>query len=257
MHQINSKNMRIGSSNPTFGKKIFNNAEYVEGQGVMTVGGTVNKTILLFLLVALSATITWKMAFGSTNPGLVKMLMIGGGIGGFVMALITAFKPKYAMYTAPVYALLEGLLLGAISAFIDMTVYPGIAFQAVGATFGVFIVILFIYKTGIIKPTQKFKQGLIAATFGIAIFYLLNMILGWLGYGINLGQLGWMGIGIQAVIVIVAALNLVLDFDFINQGSEQGLPKYMEWYSAFGLMVTLVWLYLEILRLLSLLANRN
>jgi uncharacterized YccA/Bax inhibitor family protein len=178
--------------------------------------------------------------------------MTGGILGGFVVALVTIFKRNWSPFTAPIYALLEGLALGGISAIFELR-YPGIAIQAVGLTFGTLFVMLLAYKTGIIRATQGFKVGVIAATGGIAVFYLIGMVLRvFLHYQVPVIYAGgiW-GILFSLFVVIVAALNLVLDFDLIESGVNGGAPKYMEWYGAFGLMVTLIWLYLEILRLLG------
>jgi uncharacterized YccA/Bax inhibitor family protein len=183
--------------------------------------------------------------------------MIGGGIGGFVVAIITVFKRQWAGITGPIYAVLEGLFLGGISAFFEAQ-YPGIVVQAVSLTFAILFVLLFAYKTRIIKPTENFKLGVFAATGGVMMLYLVSFILNL--FGVPVGYLhdnSLLSIGISVVIVIIASLNLVLDFDFIEQGAASSAPKYMEWYAAFGLMVTLIWLYIEILRLLSKIASRN
>ena len=183
--------------------------------------------------------------------------MIIGLIGGFVMAMVTIFKKEWSPVTAPIYALLEGLVLGGISAVLELR-FPGIAMQAVALTFGTLIALLLAYSSGLIQATEHFKLGIIAATGGIAVFYLATVVLGFFGvqmfapvYGA-----GPIGIGFSIFVVIIAALNLILDFDFIENGVRAGAPKYMEWYGAFGLMVTLIWLYLEILRLLSKLRRR-
>lgn len=246
--------MALGrSSNPVLSQKFLDSITNLENNDVMTVKGAINKTAILFLLVVLSATVTWKLAaVQNVMAGTLSMVGLFGGLG---FALVTIFKKDWAHITAPIYALFEGLFLGAISAFIN-TMYPGIAIQAVGITFGVLLTMLVIYKTGIIKVTGKFTKGLMAATGGILIFYLINMVLGFFGAGISLANMGWLGIGIQAAIVIIAALNLVLDFDYIERTAAANVPKKIEWYAAFGLMVTLIWLYLEILRLLTLLARR-
>jgi len=172
------------------------------------------------------------------------------------MALVTIFKPVWAPVTAPIYALLEGLALGAISAYFQAR-FPGIVIQAVALTFGVLFALLLAYRSGLIPVTENFRLGIVAATGGIAIFYLVAIGLGFFGIRIPMLHEGsWLGIGFSVFVVIIAALNLVLDFDFIEKGAEQGAPKVMEWYAAFGLIVTLVWLYLEILRLLSKLRSR-
>ena len=197
------------------------------------------------------------MFYASGNPAAVMPWMIGGAIGGFVVALITVFKKTWSPITAPIYALLEGLFIGCISSTFEAR-YPGIVIQAVGLTFGTLFGLLVAYKTGIIKATENFKLGVVAATGGIALIYFVSIILGFLGIGVPfIHESGLLGIGFSLFVVVIAALNLVLDFDFIEHGAEQGAPKYMEWYAAFGLMVTLVWLYIEILRLLAKLRDRR
>jgi len=249
------------SSNPVLSEKVFVNSRSGSLEESMTVNGTVNKIgLLLFFLVA-AASYTWGL-FNETNiPGqmnsAVMPWLIGGAIGGLVLALITTFKPIWSSYTAPVYALCEGLMLGGLSAMMN-AYYPGIVFQAVGLSFATLFAMLFAYKTGLIKVTQKFKAGVIAATGGIFVFYMLNWILGMFGIGFDfMNGSGMMSIGISLFVVVIAALNLVLDFDFIEKGAQSGAAKYMEWYAAFGLMVTLVWLYVELLRLLAKLASRD
>jgi uncharacterized YccA/Bax inhibitor family protein len=183
--------------------------------------------------------------------------MILGLIGGFIVAMVTIFKQSWAPVTAPIYALLEGLVLGGISAITNAR-YPGIGIQAVGLTFGTLFVLLLAYSSGLIKVTDKMRLGIVAATGGIAVFYLLEMVLGFFGiHFTTINGAGPVGIVFSLFVVAIAALNLVLDFDFIERGVSVGAPKYMEWYSAFGIMVTLVWLYLEILRLLSKMRSRN
>jgi uncharacterized YccA/Bax inhibitor family protein len=183
--------------------------------------------------------------------------MLGGMLGGFVFAMVTIFKKEWSPVTAPIYALLEGLVLGGLSAVFDQR-YPGIGIQAVSLTFGTLFVLLLAYSSGWIKVTEKLRLGIVAATGGIAVFYLAELVLGFFGIQfVSINGSGLIGIGFSLVVVTVAALNLVLDFDFIEQGVKVGAPRYMEWYGAFGIMVTLVWLYLEILRLLSKLRSRN
>jgi uncharacterized YccA/Bax inhibitor family protein len=178
-------------------------------------------------------------------------LLWTGVIGGLIFCLITSFKSEWAPITAPIYALLEGLVIGGLSAFFEMA-YPGIVVQAAGLTFGTLFVMLMAYKSGLIQATEKFKLGVIAATGGIALLYLVSLVMSMFGKPIGfIHEGGTFGILFSGFVVVIAALNLVLDFDFIRQGSEQGAPKYMEWYGAFALIVTLVWLYLEILRLLA------
>lgn len=248
------------TSNPIFGKSFTNTGTLV-GEKTMTVQGTINKTLLLFGILIFGAYYTWHLFFSAATmeaaQSAIYPWMIGSAIAGFIVAMVTSFARKLSPFLAPLYAFLEGLFLGAISAFFE-AMYPGIVIQSVGLTIAVFFMMLFLYKTQIIKVTRKFFMGVMAATFGIAIFYLIGFILSLFGMqvGILYGN-SLMSIGISLVIVVIAALNLVLDFAFINNAAESGMPKYMEWYGAFGLMVTLVWLYIEILRLLSKISSRN
>ncbi len=245
------------TSNPTLNQKIIRNYTYqTTDTGVMTIQGTINKVILLFLLTLGGAFFTWNK-FLTAGPAAVQGWIAIGGIGGFVIAMITVFNKKRAGILAPIYAVFEGLFLGAISAFFAAA-YEGIVMRAVMLTLAVLFSMLFMYKSGVIKVTQKFRAGVVAATVGIAVAYFFSFILRL--FGMNMSFMyggGTMGIIISLVIVGVAALNLVLDFDFIDRGSQAGLPKYFEWYGAFGLMVTLIWLYLEILRLLAMLSGRD
>lgn len=239
----------LRTSNPALNEKVFQ-GQVAFGEA-MTLQGTVNKTGLLLLCVVATAAWTWGLAH-SNVPEAALPWMIGGLIGGFVVALVTIFKKTWAPITAPMYALLEGLALGGISAMFEK-MYPGVAIQAVGLTFGTLFVMLLAYKTRAIKATQGFKLGVIAATGGIVVLYVVEMVLGMFFHiqvpAIN-GSGPW-GIAFSLFVVVIAALNLVLDFDMIETGVRGGAPKYMEWYGAFGLMVTLIWLYLEILRLLG------
>ncbi|HEY5780494.1 MAG TPA: Bax inhibitor-1/YccA family protein [Lysobacter sp.] len=224
----------------------------------MTLTGTVNKTGLLLLLCVITATFAWSQiqftADGAVGAG---PYVWGGAIGGLVLALATTFKPTWAPVTAPLYALVEGFFLGAISAMYNH-LYEGIVLQAVMLTFGTMFALLFAYRSGLIRATENFKLGVVAATGGIALLYLVTMGLGMFGIRIPyIHESGLIGIGFSLFVVVIAALNLVLDFDFIESGVEQNAPKYMEWYGAFGLMVTLVWLYVEFLRLLAKLQSRD
>lgn len=245
------------SSNPAMSSRIFENSRALDSQsGPMTIAGTINKVGLLIFLVIAGATYTWRMAIGE-NPVGAQTYVIIGAIGGLVLALITIFNPKSAPFTAPVYALLEGLFLGGISAMINMK-YTGIPFQAVILTLGTLFSMLFLYRSGRIRATPKFRRGVFMATGAIFFAYLMSFVLSL--FGMNLGFLhnaGPLGILINLVVIVVAALNLILDFDFIERGVQMSAPKYMEWYGAFGLVVTLVWLYIEFLRLLSRFAGRN
>ena len=217
----------------------------------MTIEGTVNKTALsLFLLVG-----TGYFTFNPINPAIIFTC----GIGGFIVAIITVFKKQWAPITVPIYAILEGALLGGIS-FMYNSLYDGIVTNAIFLTVGILLALLTAYRSGIIKPTENFKLGIFAATGGIALVYFVNFIMGFFGSSMGIMQIdnaSPLSIGFSIVVVIIAALNLVLDFDFIEEGAENGAPKYMEWYGAFGLLVTLIWLYLEILRLLAKLNSRR
>lgn len=244
----------LRTSNPALNEKAFR-GEVAIGEA-MTLQGTVNKTGLLLLCVV--ATSAWTWGLGHSNaPEATIPWMVGGLIGGFITAIVTIFKKTWSPITAPLYALLEGLVLGGISALLEKT-YHGIAVEAVGLTLGTLFVMLLAYKTGMIRATEGLKLGIIAATGGIAIFYLVEMVLSFVFHfqfaAIN-GS-GPLGIAFSLFVVVVAALNLVLDFDMIETGVRGGAPKYMEWYGAFGLMVTLIWLYLEILRLLAKVRRR-
>lgn len=245
------------TSNPALSAKSFGGFVGVRPDSeTMTIQGTVNKTAILLAIVIVTAIWPWRLLFESGNPALVIPWLMIGGIGGFVVAMITIFKKNWAPATAPIYAGLEGLALGSISALYQAQ-RPGIVIQAVALTFGTLAVMLAAYKTRAIKATENFKLGVIAATGAIALVYLLSFVLGLFGVNLGIFSNGLVGIGISLVVVFVAALNLVLDFDFVEKGAERGAPRYMEWYGAFGLLVTLVWLYLEILRLLSKLNNRR
>jgi uncharacterized YccA/Bax inhibitor family protein len=248
------------TSNPALGENTFRNLAgtgyggSIEAAGRMTLSGTVNRTGILLVCAIASAAWTWHLFLQSRDFADVAPLMVVGLVGGFICAMVTVFKKEWSPVTAPIYALLEGLVLGGLSAAMDLR-YPGIAMQAVALTFGTLFVLLLAYRSGLIQVTQKFRLGIIAATGGIMVFYLLEMVLGFFGVRfVAINGSGPIGIGFSLIIVAVAALNLVLDFDFIERGVQYGAPKYMEWYGAFGIMVTLVWLYLEILRLWGALA---
>jgi len=220
------------------------------GEGVMTLEGTVHKTGLSLLIVLAGAAITWNM----TQP---VLLMILGALGGLVLALVIAFKKTAAPYLTPAYAFLEGLFLGGVSAMYQAR-FKGIVIMAVGLTLGTLTALLAAYSARLIRATENFKLGVFAATGGIALLYLVSMVMGMFGKRIPfIHEAGPIGIAFSAVVVIIAALNLVLDFDFIERGAASGAPKYMEWYGAFGLLVTLIWLYLEILRLLSKIMGKD
>ncbi len=216
----------------------------------MTVNGTITRALILLVLVVSSALFTWGRVMSGDVAGAVPW-MVGGGIGGLVFCLVTCFAQRASPITAPLYAVCEGLLLGALSAFMQAR-YKGIVLEAVLLTAGTLFGLLLTYRLGLIRATEKFKLGVFAATAGIAVVYLVSMLLNLFGKNIPyIHESGAIGIGFSLVVVVVAALNLVLDFDFIERGEAVGAPKYMEWYGAFGLMVTLVWLYIEFLRLLA------
>lgn len=242
------------SGNPTLNDKAFERQGQAYGRDTMTIDGTVNKAFIMLVLLMAGAFVAWNNYFAGGN---VIPFAIGGAILGFVLALIISFAPKTAPYLAPVYAVAEGVFLGAISANYE-SYYDGITLQAALLTMGIFVALLLAYRTRLIKATENFKLGVFAATAGIAIVYLLSWVLGMFGVTVPyLHDSTPLGIGISAFIVVIAALNLVLDFDFIENGARQGAPKYMEWYGAFGLLVTLVWLYLEIVRLLAKIRSRD
>src|SRR6185369_3780535 len=242
------------TSNPALSANTFR-LPYAEMGETMTISGAVNKTGILLICAVLTAGWSWNRFTVSPETAVLPLMI--GLIGGFIVALVTVFKKEWALVTAPLYALLEGLVLGSVSAMYEAR-FHGIAMQAVGLTFGTLFALLLAYRAGVIRATEKFKLGVAAATGGIAIFYFAEFVLGFFGIHFStINGSGGIGIGFSVVVVIIAALNLVLDFDFIENGARSGAPKYMEWYAAFGLMVTLVWLYLEILRLLSKINSRR
>ena len=243
----------MNSNNPFFKNKTFTNtsaaaevheATVIDRNETMTVSGTINKSFLMLILLIASAAVTWSMA----NP---IVFAIGGAIVGFILVLIAAFKPQYSGFLAPGYALFEGLFIGGISSIFEV-MYPGIVIQAVSCTFVTFMVCFGLYKYEIVKVTERFKSVVLAATLAIATYYLISWLLSMFTsfQPVHHGN-SWMSIGISAFVIVIAALNLFLDFDQIEKGVQQKMPKYMEWYGAMGLMITLVWLYIEFLRLLS------
>lgn len=244
------------TSNPALNERAFRGELGAFGEP-MTLQGTVNKTGVLVLCTIATAAWTWHLFMESRSPMSVMPLMWIGVIGGFVVAMATVFKKTWSPVTAPMYALLEGLALGGISSILEVR-FPGVAIQSVSLTFGTLLVLLLAYRSGLIRVTQKFRLGVIAATGAIFLFYLVQFVLGFFGvHFATVNGTGAVGIGFSLIVVIIASLNLVLDFDLIESGVRAGAPKYMEWYGAFGLMVTLVWLYLEILRLLTKLRGRD
>ena len=248
------------SSNPVMNEKAYRQAaegtldsdmaQQGEAQArPMTVQGAINKSFILFGILLLATGV----GFLYPNP----LFMWGGAIGGLVVVIITSFKVHWSPITAPIYAALEGLFVGAVSA-VFASAYEGIIFQAVTLTFGLLFMMLFIYKTGIIKVTQKFRTGVVMATGAVLLVYVANLVLGF--FGINMPFLhdgGWMSIGISLVIIGIASLNLLLDFDNFEKGEKYGAPEFMEWFSSMGLLITLVWLYIEILRLLAMLSSNE
>ena len=245
-----SKHLALRSGNPALSASTFKKQSYASSEASMTIQGTVHKTGISLILCILSAGYVW----GNTS---LHFLAMPAGIVGFILAMVTVFKPTIGYVTVPAYAVVQGAFLGVISMIFN-EMYPGIVVQAVFLTFGTLGALLLAYMSGLIKATENFKLGVAAATGGIAIMYLINMVMGFFGSGLSIIQSSsTMGILLSGFIVIIAALNLVLDFDFIEEGAEMGAPKYMEWYGAFGLLVTLIWLYLEILRLLAKLQSRR
>jgi uncharacterized YccA/Bax inhibitor family protein len=246
------------SGNPTLKEKYFQNSLVIDQSDVMTERGTMNKFAILFLLVMATSIFTWNSFYQGKN---ILPWIIGSAIVGLILALIISFTPRWAAYLVPIYGLVEGVFVGGISAYYNYAFAeqaPGIVMQAVGLTFGVVIAMYLLYRFRIIKATQKFKSIVFTATAGIAVFYLLSWILRMFGISMPfIHESTTIGIGISLFIVAIAALNLILDFDMIENGVAMGAPKYMEWYGAFGLLVTIVWLYLEILRLLSKFAGKK
>jgi uncharacterized YccA/Bax inhibitor family protein len=245
------------SSNPAMSGKIFERIGTAgAGSTAMTINGTINKIGLMLLLVIAAAAYSWKMAMGA-DPGRAGTMAVVGAIGGFIMALVTIFRPQSSALTAPIYAILEGLFLGAISAILNAR-YPGVAFQAVLLTIGTLFTMLFLYRSGRIRATPRFRRGVMMATGAVLFAYIISWIMALLGMPVGyMHSAGPLGILINLVIIVIAALNLIMDFDFIEKGSQMGAPKFMEWYGAFGLMVTLIWLYIEFLRLLSRFSSRS
>lgn len=249
-------------SNPVLSEKIFQKESTLSQAGTMTVKGTAMKSLVLVLMVLAGASYTWKIFNVASDSASVTPWMWGGAIGGFITAIIISFKPHLAQYLAPVYAVLQGLFLGAISAMFNAAFAvsaPGIVMNATLLTMVTALVMLLVYRMNIIKVDGKFAKIMIIAIGAIAFYYAISIILGLFGVDlVMLHNSGPLSIGISIVIVLVAAFSLLLDFNFIEKASAAGAPKYMEWYGAFGLMVTLIWLYLEILKLLAKFAgNKN
>lgn len=250
----------MNSNNPFFKTKSFkendevvHDAVVIDRNETMTVSGTMNKSFLMLILLIASAAVTWTMTYNGQNP---MVFCIGGAIVGFILVLVATFKPQLSGYLAPGYAVFEGLFIGGLSAIFEV-MYPGIVIQAVSCTFVTFIVCFALYKYEIVKVTERFRSVVVAATLAIATYYLVSWLLTLftsfqpVHYGNSM-----MSIGISVFVIVIAALNLFLDFDQIEKGVQAKMPKYMEWYGAMGLMITLVWLYIEFLRLLSKLSKK-
>ncbi|MEI6437582.1 MAG: Bax inhibitor-1/YccA family protein [Candidatus Omnitrophota bacterium] len=261
------------SSNPTLKEGLFSESSILADGQVMTIQGTVNKSlIMLFLLIAAAAWVWMGVtpylnqaamtagsirAIAAQGTSVALPFAIGGFFVAFILGLVISFKPNFSPYLAPVYAVGEGLALGGISALIEFR-FPGIVMQAVLLTFATLFSLLMAYKVGLIRVTDKFRTGIMVATMAIALIYLVNMVMGFFHASIPfIGGNGFFGIAFSMFVVGIAALNLVLDFDLVERGAESGAPKYMEWYGGFALMVTLVWLYIEILNLLMKLRSRD
>lgn len=250
------------SGNPALSESTFldvASGTVANRDNAMSLNGTVNKTGILLALVLMTGAFSWSQAFDA--PGQLSasapFYLWGGLIAGFVLAMVTVFKKDWAPVTAPMYALAQGFFLGAISAVYNQQ-FEGIVLQAVMLTAAILVAMLMAYRSGLIKATENFKLGVVAATGGIMLVYLATIVLRLFGLDIPMiHESGIIGIGFSLFVVVIAALNLVLDFDFIESGVAAGAPKSMEWYGAFGLMVTLIWLYLELLRLLAKLQSRD
>ncbi len=230
-------------ANPALNDKVWNRIGAITDESKMTIEGTINKSGLLILLTIAGASVGWNLQSG--------LLLIAGVIATLILSLVMIFKPHTATYLSQAYAITEGLLLGSISSMYALK-YPGIVSNALIGTVSCFVVMLALYKYKIIRVTEKFRTVLIAATGAIALTYLISMIMGMFGSEIPMiHEASPLGIAFSVIVVGVAAFNLMLDFDMIENSFNQSAPKYMEWYCSFALLLTLVWLYLEILRLLS------
>jgi len=250
------------SGNPTLTEKMFDKSLELDAslQGSMTVKGSINKFGFMMVMLIAGAAYNWHL-YQELQQNTMQTLMYVGIFGGLITAIAIIFKPNWAPFLAPLYALLEGLFVGGISVIMNEVFaksYPGLVMQAVGLTFGVAISMFVLYNFRIIKATERFKSVIFTATLGVGIFYLLTMVLRLFGVNVSfMYDSSLLSIGISLFVVAIAALNLILDFDMIEQGAERGAPKFMEWYGAFGLMVTIVWLYIEMLKLLSKLGGRD
>jgi uncharacterized YccA/Bax inhibitor family protein len=246
-----NKHLSYRTGNPVLTTNAFSiQSDYTDK---MTIGGTVNKTFLSLLILVGSAYYSW------TNIGIANILVLPSIVISFIVAIITIRNKHWSPTTVPIYAVLQGIFLGVISNMFN-SMYEGIVITAVSYTLCILFALLSIYRLGLIKATENFKLGIAAATGGIALLYIINFGMSFFGSGIplmDINNASMMSIGFSVFVIIIAALSLVVDFDFIEEGAEKGAPKYMEWFGAFGLMVTLVWLYLEILKLLAKLNSRK
>ena len=248
---MRNQHLNYRSGNPVLTSKAFSiKDDYADK---MTIEGTVNKTFLLLTLVMGSGYFAWNYLYASFY------LLAPAGILAFIFMILIIFNKKLIAYFAPLYAISQGITMGMFSYYLN-TLYEGIAITAMSYTFCILFGLLSIYRLGLIKPTENFKLGVGAATLGIFLLYLANFIMERFGAGIpllDINNTSMFSIGFSVFVIFIAAMNLVVDFDFIEEGAEKGAPKYMEWYGAFGLMVTLIWLYLEILKLLAKLNSRK
>jgi uncharacterized YccA/Bax inhibitor family protein len=258
--------MTLATSNPAFNQEMFANYEQVYGASrstTMTIQGTIGKTFALLAILSATAIYTWN---ATANGQLQGVVIPAAGFGGFMLAMITIFRPSLSPWTAPVYAAFEGVFLGAISCLIENSMvdqlgqprYPGIAIQAVSMTTGTLFVMLFLFATRLVRVTDRLRAGIMGATGALFLVYMIAFVARLFGANVPfINDPNPIGIGFSVFVVGLAAFNLLLDFDFIEKGAEAGAPKYMEWYGAFGLMITLVWLYIEILRLLRKFQDRR
>jgi uncharacterized YccA/Bax inhibitor family protein len=257
-HVSSLGNLKTGNPAFTMAGNVFDDWAIADRRSTsMTVSGTATKALGLMVVLTICAAISWnQVTDGTFSTGTLAI----SGIVGFVIAMVTAFKPTWAPFTSPVYAACQGFFLGALSNLMNMR-FPGIAAQAVGLTFATAFGMMFLYSSRIIRVTEGFKRAVIAATFALCAVYLVTFLLRMFGVEVpyihSTGGNPMIGIGISLVCVGLAAMNLLLDFDFIESHARAGSPKSMEWYGAFGLMVTLVWLYIELLRLLAKLSDRR
>ena len=248
---MKNKHLSYRSGNPVLTSNAFNVSS--DSSDVMTINGTVTKTFLSVCLVVISGYYSW------INISITNTLMLPCVLVGLVLGIVTIYKKHLSPITVPIYAVIQGIFLGAIS-YTFNNLYDGIVITAISYTLSILFVMLTLYRTGIIKPTENFKLGVAAGTGGIALIYFGNLIMSFFGTGLSIMDINnasIYSIGFSLVVIVMASLNLVVDFDFIEEGSEKGAPKYMEWFGAFGLLVTLIWLYLEILRLLAKLNSRK